>query len=396
MTRFTIASFNLQNLIGPDRDYYRFERYSPADYAWKTDWTAGQLTRMNPDITGFQEVFEPDPLREVIAAADRIGEASNMAILPTDDSRFGRKAIFRKPDYVPYEDAALAFAPNIGDAGPGARQPGVALLSRFGFVEEPQSVQALDPPVEIPFHHLGGGDAGHYRLERLSRPVLRARIPVGGHVITVFNAHLKSRLCEYVRPHGARHSPELDLLHYDAAGRALGTLRAALRRMAEAWVLRRLILQDLEAGHPVVVMGDLNDPGHSITQEIIAGERPAVDYTHHRPPDAETADERYTGAQAAQIAEAVERLRLSSAERLFRRQSLRDSGFTTWFGSGFETIDSILLSRHFHPHRADRIGEMEYFAVYNDHITDTASPGAGESGIVSDHGQVMAHIRLID
>jgi len=29
MTRFTIASFNVKNLIEPDQEYYKFEKYTP-------------------------------------------------------------------------------------------------------------------------------------------------------------------------------------------------------------------------------------------------------------------------------------------------------------------------------------------------------------------------------
>ena len=58
---------------------------------------------------------------------------------------------------------------------------------------------------------------------------------MGGDVVTVFNTHLKSKLGEFVRPEAAEFAPEFDLANYDAVGRALGSARAALRRMAEAW-----------------------------------------------------------------------------------------------------------------------------------------------------------------
>ena len=66
MPRFTIASFNVKNLIGADKEYYQFQRYTPEEYAWKKDWLADQLLTMNADIVGFQEIFEEEPLIEVI------------------------------------------------------------------------------------------------------------------------------------------------------------------------------------------------------------------------------------------------------------------------------------------------------------------------------------------
>lgn len=394
MTSFTIATFNVKNLVGPDQEYYRFERYTSEEYAWKEDWLAEQLTRMNPDIVGFQEIFDPDPLRQVIAGADARGKASNAASIPSRRKGISRKAIFRKLEYDPYGDAALAFAPNVSDSGPGERRPGLAILSRFGFVEDPQAIQVLDPPIDIPFHHLGDGDAGSYQIKRLSRPILKVRIPVGDHVVTVFNAHLKSKLGEFIRPHGARFSPEVDLLSYDAAGRAMGFLRAGLRRMAEAWVLRKLVLDELAQGRPVMVLGDLNDNEHSVSQEIIAGEMPFVNYEWMRRHNARDEADRYTRAEAAAIRESVERVRLHSAEKLFVRKSLRDMVFTSAFGGVFESLDTILMSRHFHPDWPDRIAEMAYFSVFNDHITDGAHPEAPYNKLASDHGQVMAHMRL--
>ena len=56
MTDFTIASFNVKNLIGPDKEYYRFEKYTPEEHAWKEDWLADQLLSLSADIVCFQEI----------------------------------------------------------------------------------------------------------------------------------------------------------------------------------------------------------------------------------------------------------------------------------------------------------------------------------------------------
>ena len=394
MSRFTIASFNVKNLIGPDREYYRFERYTPEEYAWKADWLADQVLTMDADIIGFQEIFEEDALRAVIAEADARGTAANEANLPDRSKRYARKAIFRKLAYSPYTDAALAFAPNLNDGPPGERRPGVAILSRFGFEGAPEVIQDITPALDIPFSELGGGDGGHFRLSRLSRPILKVRVPVRGTTITVFTCHLKSKLGEYMRPDGAPLAPEADLLAYDAAGRALGALRAGVRRMAEAWVLRRAVLAELEQGRPVIVTGDFNDGENAVSSEIVSGERPFRNYAWMRRHDAERANDRYSEEEAGIIREAVERVRLHSAEKLFVRRSLRDMVYTASFGGVFESIDQIYLSRHFHPEFEGRIGEMEYFSVLNDHLTDGSHPEAPYNKLASDHGQIMAHIRL--
>jgi len=399
MTDFTIASFNVKNLIGAEKEYYEFQTYSPEEYAWKKDWLADQLLTLDADIVGFQEIFEEEPLRDVIEETSRRAHALNDASIPDKSKRYHRKAIFRKLAVTPYDDASLAFAPNAADTGEaGRRRPGVAILSRLGFDGRPDVLQDLEKPLHIPFNTLrgmeGDKDAGHYTLRRLSRPILRARVPVGGQSVTVFNCHLKSKLGEYLKQHGADYAPEEDLTNYDPVGRALGSLRSALRRMAEAWVLRREIVAELKAGHPVMVLGDFNDGEHAVSTEIITGETPFKNYTWMLRHDAKEYSDRYSEEESKQITEDIEAVRLHSAEKLFVRKSLRDMVYTSAFGGVYESIDQIFMSRHFHPDNPNRVGEMGYFSVFNDHLTDGSHPEAPYNKLASDHGQIMAHLRL--
>lgn len=397
MTDFTIASFNVKNLIEPDQEYYRFQSYTPEEYAWKVGWLADQLQTMQADIVGFQEIFDESALRDVIREADAEGVTDNAAHIPGPDKRYRRKAIFRKLAYNPYSDAALAFAPNSNDGSPGERRPGVAILSRFGFAEAPEIIQDLDMPLLLEFGQMGdAGGGGTYTLTRLSRPILKVRIPIGAHVITVFNCHLKSKLGEFMRPEGAAFAAEADLTQYDAVGRALGNVRAALRRMAEASVLRKAIVAELQAGHPVMVVGDFNDGEHAVSSEIISGETPFRNYAWMLRHDAETPSDRYSEEEDTRIREEIERVRLHSAERQFVRKSARDMIYTTAFGGVFESIDQIYMSRHFLESFGDSIGQMDYFSVLNDHLTDGSHAEAPYNKLASDHGQVMAHIRLKD
>lgn len=398
MTEFTIASFNVKNLIGPDREYYRFQEYTPEEYAWKQDWMADQLLTLDADVVGFQEIFEEEALRDVVAEASRRAHAHNKATIPDEGKRYHRKVIFRKLAVEPWDNATLAFAPNVADGGPGERRPGLAVLSRLGFVGEPEVIQDLPEPLTIPFPALRGleGDAGAYTLTRLSRPILKVRVPIDGQVVTLFNCHLKSKLGEFITPKGAEFAPEEDLTRYDPVGRALGSLRSAVRRMAEAWVLRKLIVDEIRQGHPVVALGDFNDGEHAVSSEIICGEVPFRNYAWMLRHDAQASSDRYSADQSKAITEAVESVRLHSAEKLFVRKSLRDMVYTASFGGVYESIDQILLSRHFHPDNADRVAEMTYFSVLNDHITDGSHPEAPYNKLASDHGQIMAHFRLRD
>ncbi len=393
MTRFTIASFNVKNLIGADKEYYQFQSYTPEEYAWKRDWLADQMVTLDADIVGFQEIFDEDSLRDMITLADKYGDDHNEFSLPDGSKRYRKRAIFDKLAYGSYRDAEIAFAPNMHDGEPGQRRPGLAVLSRFGFVGEPEIIQNLGQPLDIPFAD-GDEDGGFFRISRLSRPILKVRVPVGDHVITVFNCHLKSKLGEFVRPSDGGPAPESDLTQYDAVGRALGSARAAMRRMAEAWVLRGAIVQELQAGNPVMVLGDFNDAENAVSSEIISGEHPFKNYQWMLRHDAEHRGDRYSEKDAKQITQDIETVRLHPAEKLFTRKSLRDMVFTAAFGGVYESIDQIYMSRHFLPETSNGIGEMEYFSVLNDHLTDGSHPEAPYNKLASDHGQIMAHIKL--
>lgn len=94
MTEFTIASFNVKNLIGSDQEYYRFQSYTPEEYAWKEGWLADQMVTMNADVIGFQEIFEQEALENTIARADRYGAQNNAEALPAVNKRYRKRAIF--------------------------------------------------------------------------------------------------------------------------------------------------------------------------------------------------------------------------------------------------------------------------------------------------------------
>ena len=89
MTQFTISSFNVKNLIGPNEEYYQFQKYTPEEYAWKKAWMADQLVTMNADIVCFQEIFDEASLRDVIAELGRwqCGGKNLSSLRPPDGKR---------------------------------------------------------------------------------------------------------------------------------------------------------------------------------------------------------------------------------------------------------------------------------------------------------------------
>ena len=388
---FSIATFNVKNLIGPDKVYYPFEYLTPEAYGWKRDWLSDQLLQMDADIVGFQEIFDAEALADVVADCDTKGHEINEISQPTRDKRYRRRAIYRNLKYTPYGKAPnLVVAPNLHSREEdGKRRPGVAILSRFPIVET-QIIQDLSAdPVEIRFDQLGGGDAGSWTLTNLSRPVLKAVIDVNGQRITVFNAHLKSKHGEVERLADSTRPAE-NLLDYDPLGRAMGALRSTLRRMGEAFVLRRLILEELAQDHPVVVLGDMNDSVNSVSSEILSGERPFKNYAWMRRHDATREHDRYSEEENTIIQASVRGAMLESAERMFVRRAQRDMIYTAAFNGVYESIDLILLSRHFQEGADGQLARLEYLQCLNDHLTDGSFEDAPYNKLASDHGQLVA------
>ncbi|MEM1298203.1 MAG: endonuclease/exonuclease/phosphatase family protein [Pseudomonadota bacterium] len=388
---FSIATFNVKNLIGPDKVYYPFEYLTDEAYAWKVDWLSDQLLAMDADIVGFQEIFDEPSLRDVVAECDAKGAEINEISQPGRDKRYRRRAIYRNLKYTAYgPDLNLVYAPNMHNREEdGRRRPGVALLSRFPVVSA-EAVQDLGPrALQTGFQTLGGQDAGEWRLDAISRPIQRVVLDVEGRHLTVLNAHLKSKHGEMDRAEdGSR--PAENLLDYDPMGRAMGAMRAAVRRMGEALVLRALILEELDAGRPVIVLGDMNDSVTSVSSEILSGERPFKNYAWMRRHDAKRENERYSDAENTAIQTAVRGAMLESAERMFTRRAHRDMIYTAAFNGVYESIDVILLSGHFRDGHADQQARLDYLQCFNDHLTDGSFEEAPYNKLASDHGQLVA------
>lgn len=141
----------------------------------------------------------------------------------------------------------------------------------------------------------------------------------------------------------------------------LASLRSLVRRGTEAVALRVLLTNMAKQNQrPQVVLGDFNDVADAVTTTIVLG----------------------VGTPMAG--------RLFDAYQLQQRQDhLRHVGFSIMHDGSYTTIDHILVSEEFNPALPDAIGEVVDVVYLNDHLV-LELPAA------SDHGQVIARIRLYD
>lgn len=220
-TYFRVASFNLLNLALPTTVFYRDQQYTKEEYQRKKEWISLQLTKLDADVIGFQELFDEAALREVVEA------------------------------HPLYKNATVV----VGERKGGS--PGVALVSRYPVRSRQVFTHFLEKlEVEnlvIPF-------------EKFSRPVLKVRIELRkGLSVEVFVAHLKSK--RPLIPEGVD--------RHDALEISKGKARSLLLRATEANALRTVLMDTLEhRDTPVIVLGDLNDTHTAVTTRIISGEAP--------------------------------------------------------------------------------------------------------------------------
>jgi endonuclease/exonuclease/phosphatase family metal-dependent hydrolase len=232
------------------------------------------------------------------------------------------------------------------DPDPAAERltPSVALVSRLPLAA-PGVAHALFPDgVSMPS---GTNEAGSF-----SRAVIHAAVVLSPDcTVDVIVVHLKSKRPDY-RSGDTSEDPLLF---------GLACLRSLVRRGTEAVALRVMLTNMAKANkRPQVVLGDFNDVADAVTTSIVLG-----------------AGTPMSG-------------RLFDAYQLQQRQDpMRHVGFTIVHENNYMTIDHILLSEEFNPALPYAIGVVADVAYLNDHVVLNL-PQA------SDHGQVVARIRLFD
>ncbi|WP_426110441.1 endonuclease/exonuclease/phosphatase family protein [Massilia sp. PWRC2] len=232
------------------------------------------------------------------------------------------------------------------DADPACERPTptVALVSRLPLAATAVCYTTFPDGVAMP--------AGSRDADRFARPVLHAQVVVSATLtVDVLVVHLKSK-----RPDYRTGDTSDDSLLY-----ALACLRSLVRRGTEAVALR-VLLSNLhrDTRRPCVLLGDFNDVADAVTTGIVIG----------------------AGAPLGE--------RLFDAYQLQRRPDyLGHVGFSSMHDGQYTTIDHILVSEEFNADLPHAIGEVVDVIYLNDHLV----LGVPEA---SDHGQVLARIRLFD
>ena len=338
--KFSIATFNVENLITADKPIYDEPkpRYTKEQYLKKTNWIKNQLVKMNADIIGFQEIFEEQALRDCLVGTPM--EKWNLFVAnPTGKSPVN--AILSKFPILKteiFEDVPFVFD---------------------FFDDKAMAVTLGSIPINIP-------------IKKFSRGILNAEIKLNDRVsVLVAVLHLKSKNPIY------HNGFDRDKATYPEM--AMGSVRSLIRRGIEACGIRQILSDEInkDESKPIFILGDLNDNDTAVTNQSILGEDPF----RTLPPD-----------------EKIKRWKhvFQNCKDVQARKSIENFHYTYIHNGHYESLDNIFISNHFAELNSKRIGRIIDVRLYNDHVIDDKTSLDRKPVYVSDHGQVVANIDLLE
>ena len=329
--KLTFATFNLYNLQLPGVAMYHGNKYTKAQYDAKIEWTASILKQLDADIIGFQELWHPDALTAAFKAAG-IDKEYNFATKLFNRS-IGTALAVKKEHTINSKTWVKDF-------------PAELVLKK-----RKSSAQSGVPDYKI-----------SVSADYFARPILKVKVkPKQGKKdapeITIFIAHFKSKLPIDLDSVEAK-KPNIKM-HQAAIGGALATIR----RTAEAAALRVLLTKEMKDNNtPVVVMGDLNDTEHSVTNTLVTGDPNYRLFFSSRTGNSDVG--------------------LYSSSSLQEYRNLRDVNYTHVFKGRHETLDHILVSEQFYDYSKKRKWSFKQLRVFNDFLEDS-DKSTGDHGVVT-------------
>jgi endonuclease/exonuclease/phosphatase family metal-dependent hydrolase len=227
LTTLTVASCNLLNLALPGRAFYpNQDPYGADEHERKLAWLGAQLTRLNADVTGFQEVWDEAALKAAVA----------------------RSGLHHAHVLAPGAETGAVGTPRVG------------LATRLA-LQDATSIADFAPHQRVQVPEIGE----HNKFER---PVLKVSLRMKhGQLLHVLVVHLKSKRPKYLQDAAGNTLEDRD----DPVITARASLRSLVMRGAEAAALRGIVLDVVQRTRdPLILLGDMNDGPHSVTCQMIA------------------------------------------------------------------------------------------------------------------------------
>lgn len=356
-SQLKIATFNLFNYLEPPSAYYDFDRiYSAEQWQKKQHWVTEYLREYQPDIIGFQEVFSPDSLKELVT-----------------EQGYGYFEVVDQPEVI--DDFIY-------------KRPVVAIASRYPIVD----IYTVKPNIELA-QTIGLTDDFTF-----SRKVLRATIDVP-HMgnCDCYVVHFKSkRPMIEINANDTSRSAEKTIIESLKADVA-GGWGSTIRRGSEATLLMIDMIERREmTGYPMVLMGDFNNTvadgvlSHLLTSTLrfasaIDCEAYLAKYCLNdawdlfKPSLFNETNEIYDANEVDDAA-----LEINQNEKVMRPP-------THYYGGAGSVLDYILMSCEFDASYHDSLYEVSAYHTYNRHLINPIFERDGDS---TDHGIVLVTLTL--
>jgi predicted extracellular nuclease len=336
---FSVATFNLFNFQEPGKPMNEGQTpWTPHEFELKVQWTVWQLTTLDPDIVGLEELWSEKALDSVLnynygtkTEPKRLNDQYDALATPATGEHIVCGALVRK--------GLLTGQPEWVEKFPEA--------VRLELKKDPADKQA--PEIEL-------------RIKAFSRPVLRFQVRLRDDQTPteIFVSHLKSKLPTRVNEESwFLADPDKYKPHQTALGAGLSTIR----RTAEAVALRVMLTGAMKGTTtPVIVLGDLNDGQTSNTANIIT-EQPRF-----------LVGESTGGTDVG----------LYTAQTLQEYRDTRDVYYTHVHQDLRESLDHVLVSEQFYDNSRKRLWLFDGLVINNDHLNfeDHKGTGTGDHGVV--------------
>lgn len=331
----SIATINLFNYLEPPNAYYDFQNiYSQEQWQKKQDWLSFYLSRYQPDVVGFQEVFSPEPLQ---ALCESSGYPYFMVLDGPDvedDFIYSKPVVALASRYPILESESLTASAHMVEA--------LGLKPGFNFSRQPLRV-TLDLPL------IGGCDCYvvHFKSKR---PYVEGELIAGGDA---------SEMCELM------------------AQEALGKWGASIRRGSEAALLHHQMVKRRQSTDlPMVLMGDFNDV---LSSDVLT----ALTYSSRQlPQEAQNLLAHYALKDSFELFQASDHCPIDYVRLP-----------THYYGPQGSVLDYIMLSNEFDPRNPQSLYEISGYHVHDDHLV---RPDYELDSHSTDHAPVMITIKARD
>lgn len=346
--QITFSTFNLLNYLEPPNAYYDFENiYSFEEWQKKQHWMAEAIGSLDCDVIGFQEIFSPQSLEQLM-----------------NDLGYPYFAVVDCPHV---EDDYLYTSPVVGIASryPIEKvqpvKPHSELLSAFKLSEK-FSFNRTPVHATITLPHLGSTDCYviHFKSQRATEPK--------GPTLDNADRSKVSQTSDSQKPK----SDTLVKLHQEQ----LGSWLSSVQRGLEAQMLHQYIThQRHQTDQPVVLMGDFNKPlFHDEFKGLIC-------YSLNR----DEASKHW-----------LSHFRLKDSwdlyHQLHEEDLLEQRKPTHYYGASGSVLDYILMSSEFDCQNSSSLMEISRYTVLDHHLIN---PSFEHDQFSTDHAivSVTAHIR---